>query len=98
MRFGWSLFDSAISEALRKVRNAIQKVVLNLKHNGVRSLLDHHLHEINPTAIDQLRLLPTLELRIGDDLTVKYKMVLRTFTRPDKVGRKRDFDVERVAE
>ena len=97
MRFGWSFYDSPTFEAIRKVRSAIQKAILNLKHNGVKSLLDHHLHELKPTTADQLRLLPELELRIGNDLTVKHKFVQRTLTRPRATGRRCNLSIDRVA-
>ena len=44
-------------------------------------MLDHSFYEIMLISKEQLRLLPELELRIGDDLRVKYKMALRTFTK-----------------
>ena len=89
--------DSGIYQALVKVRTAIQRAVSHLRHNGVRSLLDHSLYEIMVVSKEQLRLLPELELRIGDDLTVKFRMALRTFTLAKMNVRRSCYSVDRLA-
>ena len=97
MHFGWVFFGSTAGEATRKVRVAIQRAIINLKHNGIRSLLNYSFYEIMPTTKNQLAFLPELELQIGDDTMVKHKLTLHTHTQPELSVHKSHFSSDRIA-
>ena len=75
------------------------KIAVNyLKHNAIKCILKHYLYELQPTSIDELELLPELEVQIGRNFSVKHRLVLRTHTRPHQVRRKANYGVDKVAQ
>jgi hypothetical protein len=98
LRFWFKFKDSIMDQAIKKMRDALRTAVVNLKQNSVKCILQHHLYELNPSHVDEMKLLPKLELQIGSNLTMNYKMVLRTHTRPYQVRRQRSFSVSKLSE
>ena len=85
---------SSLKEAFNRVHEYLRKKLESQKQCGTRRILLYHLYELLPENQQQQRMLPTLEIQIGQHLALNLSTEIRTKTRPHfvRIRRSRTFD------